>query len=213
MADRALRQEDARFWRALPWAVLAWLVSLWLVGRLLASPRVDNAAPAPVEARIVELPDTPPAARAENTPPPPKQALPPPPIPQPQLAPAAPPPPVAKAEPAPPAPPAAAPPPPVALAPKAVAGVDTHGAQAIKQVQVELSDALADTVAGQNTTVLFHIAADGSVTAVDLDPPSSNPAVNRIVRDTLMRWQFAPAVTAGKPMASTLKLNVPLDGQ
>jgi len=40
--------------------------------------------------------------------------------------------------------------------------------------------------------------------------PTPNPALNRIILDTLRTWRFFPALDAGKPVASTQEVRVQL---
>lgn len=53
----ALRPEEIRLWWPIPLALLIWLAIIWKFSDFLAAPKVEMAAPAPVEARFVELPE------------------------------------------------------------------------------------------------------------------------------------------------------------
>lgn len=216
----AAATEDRAFWRAMPWAILAWLVLLWLLGRELA-PSHELAPALPVDARLVELPDSP-AAAASPTPPAP--------VPPPVLKPRDPLPskvpdktpdkmPVPVQSPPKAAAPAQSSPPPTATA-KASApvastsnntglGTDNHGAQAQYKPDPKIPDELADGVADMAVGVRVHVAADGS-TVVELSKRTPDPRVNKIVLDTVKQWTFTPAVQAGKSIASTVDLSIRL---
>jgi protein TonB len=204
MAESSLRQHDAGFWRALPWAVLCWLLLLWLLGRVLTPSQPEVVASPPVDARIVELPDTSAAPRQE-TPVPPQQQQPTPAAPQARLTEPEPAPLATRAEPV-PAPPAPVAMPPPAPTAKAVVGVETHGAQALRQPSPDIPDALLDEAAGQSVTARFHVAADGSAT-VELVKATANPALNRSILATLKKWTFAPAMQAGKAVEAVQEVS------
>ena len=56
----------------------------------------------------------------------------------------------------------------------------------------------------------FDIKPDGTAT-VKLVQPTPNPALNRIILDTLRTWRFFPALEAGRPIASTQEVRVQLE--
>ncbi|MDA8094342.1 MAG: energy transducer TonB [Betaproteobacteria bacterium] len=56
---------------------------------------------------------------------------------------------------------------------------------------------------------LFHVAADGSAT-VELARPADDPRLNDVILRALRQWRFRPALKAGKPIASLLKVPVRL---
>lgn len=209
--------EDRAFWRAMPWAVLAWLVLLWLLGRELA-PSHELAPALPIDARLVELPDSP-AVAATPTP---SVPVPPPVLkprdPLPEKAPDKMPIPVQSPPKA--AAPAQSSPPPSTVAAKASApvastsnntglGADNHGAQAQYKPDPKIPDDLADGVADMAVGVRVHVAADGT-TVVELSKRTPDPRVNKIVLDTVRQWTFTPAVQAGKSIASTVDLSIRL---
>ncbi|MDP2828408.1 MAG: hypothetical protein Q8O37_07360 [Sulfuricellaceae bacterium] len=53
----AFSSREIRLWWPLPLAVIIWLVLVWKFGAFLSAPKVETAAPAPMEARFVELPE------------------------------------------------------------------------------------------------------------------------------------------------------------
>ncbi|MBA4142384.1 MAG: hypothetical protein H0X43_05100 [Nitrosospira sp.] len=78
------RSKEIRFWWPLPLAFILWVMIIWMFGFFLTSPEVEIAAPRPVEASFVELPEEKPA---QKTVPSPRKSpeIPPPPKPQPRL--------------------------------------------------------------------------------------------------------------------------------
>jgi protein TonB len=55
----------------------------------------------------------------------------------------------------------------------------------------------------------FEIAPDGTA-GVKLVRPTSEPALNRILLETLGTWRFFPALARGKPIASSLDIRIPI---
>ena len=53
----------------------------------------------------------------------------------------------------------------------------------------------------------FHIAADGSAT-VELIKPCNNPRLNQLLLQSLRKWKFSPAHTAGIAVSSTQDVKV-----
>ncbi|MHB1403268.1 MAG: hypothetical protein ACYCWB_12805 [Thiobacillus sp.] len=51
------RSREVRLWWPGPLALIIWLALIWKFGYFLASPKVDMAAPAPIEASFVEFPE------------------------------------------------------------------------------------------------------------------------------------------------------------
>jgi hypothetical protein len=51
------RSREVRLWWPGPLALIIWLALIWKFGYFLASPKVEMAAPAPIEASFVELPE------------------------------------------------------------------------------------------------------------------------------------------------------------
>jgi hypothetical protein len=51
---------------------------------------------------------------------------------------------------------------------------------------------------------------DGTA-AVELVQPTPNPALNRVILDTLRTWRFFPALERGRPVASTQEVRVRLE--
>ncbi len=206
-------------WWPWPLALLLWLALLWGVGFLLAAPHPVAPPPAPLDAQLIELPPPPAPPKPQVvTPPQPVHAVTPrnvtPPVtpvaqPTPALPkvalpspPAADPPP-AKADPAPP-------PPPPAPAAKGPAGTAQMGARALYQPKPVLPESLRDSPVHVTVQARFHIQADGSA-RVELTRPAPDPRINQLILNTLKTWRFFPAIEAGKPVASTLDISLPID--
>ena len=232
-ARRAYRDHP---WARLPWlvptaALIALAAIAGFLGLLIGTPAAP-LAPVPLEAQVVELPPAP-AAVSEPQP----QAEPPPPIPEPEpLPPQAEPdptPPPLLAEPDPPAPP---PPPkptpprparparpthsppsssrppapaPQQSAPALAPGANTASARAVYQPLPEIPEALRHHAIELVAVARFRVAADGSA-EVELVSPTPDPRFNRVLLETLRKWRFFPKIEAGKPVASTLDVRIPI---
>ncbi|MDP1941301.1 MAG: hypothetical protein Q8K54_11755 [Gallionella sp.] len=60
------RSREIRLWWPIPLALIIWLAIIWKFGYFLSSPRVEMAAPAPIEASFVELPEVAPTLPAKS---------------------------------------------------------------------------------------------------------------------------------------------------
>ena len=209
-------------WWPLPMALLLWALMLWGFGFFFAAPaKVASKVPAPIDARIIELPPPPsppklqpkPVVKAEKVArpvpvrsapqpvqaPPPKVALP---------APPAPLPPPTHAEPVP-----VPPPPKLEPSPSpstGQGGTQQMGARALYQPKPTLPEDLRDETIHTVLVARFHINPDGSAT-VELIQPTPNPRINQSFLNTLKTWRFFPAIQAGKPVASVLDVKLPID--
>lgn len=56
----------------------------------------------------------------------------------------------------------------------------------------------------------FLVAADGSV-KVELVRPTPDPRFNRFLLETYKKWKFMPAIKNGRPVDSTIDLEVPIE--
>ena len=203
-------------------ALLLWALMLWGFGLFFAAPaKVASKAPAPIDARIIELPPPPsppklqpkPVVKAEKVARPVAVR----PAPQPVQAPSP-----KVALPAPPAPlpppthaePAAVPPPPKpepsASPSTGQGGTQKMGARALYQPKPKLPEDLRDETIHTVLVARFHINPDGSA-AVELIQPTPNPRINQSFLNTLKTWRFFPAIQAGKPVASVLDVKLPID--
>ncbi|MHB1331378.1 MAG: energy transducer TonB [Sulfuriferula sp.] len=208
-------------WWPLPLALILWALMLWGFGLFFAAPdKVASIPPAPIDARIIELPPpTPPKLQPKPVIKAEKVVRPAPlrPIPQPVQTP----PPVTKA--ALPAPPSPLPPPahvepaPVPPPPKpepssgsSQTGTQQMGARALYQPKPKLPEDLRDETIHTVLVARFHIKPDGSAT-VELTQPATDPRVNQFILSTLKTWRFFPAIQAGKPVASVLDVKFPID--
>jgi len=232
-ARRAYRDHP---WARLPWlvptaALIALAAIAGFLGLLIGTPAAP-LAPVPLEAQVVELPPAP-AAASEPQP----QAEPPPPIPEPEplppqaepdptppplLAEPDPPPPPPPPKPTPPrparparpthSPPSSSPPPaaaPQQPAPASAPGANTASARAVYQPLPEIPEALRHHAIELVAVARFRVAADGSA-EVELVSPTPDPRFNRVLLETLRKWRFFPKIEAGKPVASTLDVRIPI---
>jgi len=78
----------------------------------------------------------------------------------------------------------------------------SSGARAIVRPMPQIPDDMREVTFNTTALARFHIAVDGSV-KVELAKPTRNPRLNRILLDSLKKWQFMPAIKNGKPVAST----------
>lgn len=202
-----------------PWALLGaaalWAALLLALAVRQAPAPLASLAPAPVDARLVELPPPAVPVRPEPRPQPPRRGIEekrsphglpvrarPKPKPMPRPKPAPRPKPVAKPKPAPKAP--AHP-----QAPQAAVNQDAMGARAVYSPLPQIPDDLRGDAMDETAVARLHIHADGTVT-VDLVRPTGNPRINRIVLDTLRTWMFYPALSKGKPVESVQEIRIRL---
>lgn len=207
---------------------------------LLRQPASPPNVPRPVDVHVIELPaPTPPAAAPPAPPerrsPPPRRldAAPPRPVPAPSEprieVPRAPAPSVAEepVTPAPavtvPVPPAPAPPttapatqvPLAALPPSrgpqdhTPGGTDSMSARAIYKPMPEIPEALRRRTIDLVAVARFRVDATGRA-QVELVEPTPDPDLNRALLESLRRWRFFPATQAGRPIASTIDVRIPV---
>lgn len=60
------RPREIGLWWPIPLALIIWLAIIWKFGYFLSSPKVEMAAPAPIEASFVELPEVVPPLQAKS---------------------------------------------------------------------------------------------------------------------------------------------------
>jgi protein TonB len=207
---------------------------------LLRQPASLPNAPRSVDVQVIELPaPTPPAtappAPPERRSPPPRRldATPPRPVPAPSEprieVPRAPAPSVAEEPVTPvpavtvPVPPAPAPPttapatqvPLTALPPSrgpqdaTPGGTDSMSARAIYKPMPEIPEALRRRTIDLVAVARFRVDATGRA-QVELVEPTSDPDLNRALLESLKRWRFFPATQAGRPVASTIDVRIPV---
>ena len=104
--------------------------------------------------------------------------------------------------------------PPVRSAPPGVPGGSgpgggTMGARAIFKPLPELPSALRRQRIEVVAVARFRVAADGAA-QVELLEPTNDPDLNRALLDALKRWRFFPGMEAGKPVASTVDIRIPI---
>jgi periplasmic protein TonB len=206
---------------------------------LLRQPASPSPVPKPVDIQVIELPaPVPPAARPappeRRSAPPPKRldAPAPRPAPAPSEArievPRAPMPPVAE-EPATPAPGVTVPVPPAPAAPSgapptqvpltalppsrvpqdSAGGTDSMSARAIYKPVPEIPEALRRRTIDLVAVARFRVDATGRA-QVELVEPTPDPDLNRALLESLRRWRFFPATRAGRPIASTIDVRIPV---
>jgi protein TonB len=200
---------DDRPWQRVGWilptVVLAWMLLLWSLGFLLERP--VPPAPQPIDATLIELPaEAPPDVR--RTQPPPR------PVPLPEPVKAVEPDRISEPVPEPvpaPAPEASAPPAPApAVRPPTPIDSGRAAARALYRPLPVIPEELREQAIEMHALARFDIKVDGTAT-VQLVQPTPNPALNRIILDTLKTWRFFPAMQGGRPIASTQELRVTLE--
>jgi periplasmic protein TonB len=182
----------------------------------------------PVEAAAPPEPPQPPPIVKEEPPPPVAEGEPPPPEAKPEVRPqpvivpppkrqppphrAAPPKPAAAAPAQPAAPPEARPDPqPIARAPAAAAALGGNlGARAIYKPMPEIPEELRRRNVEWVAVARFRVGADGSA-QVEMVEATSEPALNRLLLESLKKWRFFPAMENGKPTASTIDIRIPIE--
>ncbi|HMB89039.1 MAG TPA: energy transducer TonB [Methylomirabilota bacterium] len=215
------------------------LVSQMAFLSLLRLPASPPTVPRPVDVQVIELPAPPASARPapperRSSPPPRRLDAP---SPRPVLAPSeprievprAPAPPVAE-EPVTPAPAATVPAPPAPSPPSAgpstqvpltalppsrgpqdatLGGTDSMSARAIYKPMSEIPEALRRRTIDMVAVARFRVDAAGRA-QVELVEPTPDPDLNRALLESLQRWRFFPATQAGRPVASTIDVRIPV---
>ena len=215
------------------------LVSQMAFLSLLRLPASPPTVPRPVDVQVIELPAPPASARPapperRSSPPPRRLDAP---SPRPVLAPSeprievprAPAPPVAE-EPVTPAPAATVPVPPAPSPPSAgpstqvpltalppsrgpqdgtPGGTDSMSARAIYKPMPEIPEALRRRTIDMVAVPRFRVDAAGRA-QVELVESTPDPDLNRALLESLKRWRFFPATQAGRPVASTIDVRIPV---
>ena len=215
------------------------LVSQMAFLSLLRLPASPPTVPRPVDVQVIELPAPPASARPapperRSSPPPRRLDAP---SPRPVLAPSeprievprAPAPPVAE-EPVTPAPAATVPAPPAPSPPSAApstqvpltalppsrgtqdatpGGTDSMSARAIYKPMPEIPEALRRRTIDMVAVARFRVDAAGRA-QVELVESTPDPDLNRALLESLKRWRFFPATQAGRPVASTIDVRIPV---
>jgi protein TonB len=91
-------------------------------------------------------------------------------------------------------------------------GSDTAGARALYQPVPEIPDDLREDALETVAIAHFKVGYDGQVD-VTLVKPTSNPELNQILMDTLKQWRFFPATRNGVAIASEFDLRIPITVQ
>jgi len=206
---------------------------------LLRQPASRPIVPRPVDVQVIELPAPPASARPappeRRSSPPPRRLDAPSPSPvlapsEPRIeAPRAPEPPVAE-EPVTPSPAATVPVPPAPSPPSAApstqvpltalppsrgpqdgtpGGTDSMSARAIYKPMPEIPEALRRRTIDMVAVARFRVDAAGRA-QVELVEPTPDPDLNRALLESLQRWRFFPATQAGRPVASTIDVRIPV---
>ena len=88
-------------------------------------------------------------------------------------------------------------------------GTDTMSARAIYKPMPEIPESLRHRTVELVAVARFRVTAGGSA-QVELTGPTGDPDLNRVLLETLKRWRFFPAMQAGKPVASTIDIRIPI---
>lgn len=88
-------------------------------------------------------------------------------------------------------------------------GTDTMSARAIYKPMPEIPEALRRRTVDLVAVARFRIEASGSA-QVELIEPTPDPDLNHALLDSLRRWRFFPATQAGRPVASTIEIRIPV---
>jgi periplasmic protein TonB len=89
-------------------------------------------------------------------------------------------------------------------------GGGTMGARALYKPMPEIPEELRHRNIALLAKARFHVARDGGV-QVELIQATPLPALNRALIAALMTWRFFPALENGKPVASTIEINIPIE--
>jgi len=88
-------------------------------------------------------------------------------------------------------------------------GTDSMSARAIYKPMPEIPESLRHRTVELVAVARFRVTAGGSA-QVELTGPTGDPDLNRVLLETLKRWRFFPAMQAGKPVASTIDIRIPI---
>jgi protein TonB len=88
-------------------------------------------------------------------------------------------------------------------------GTETMSARALYKPMPEIPESLRHRTIDLVAVARFRVTADGSA-RVELTEPTSDSDLNRALLDALKRWRFFPATQAGKPVASTIDIRIPI---
>jgi protein TonB len=88
-------------------------------------------------------------------------------------------------------------------------GTGNLSARAIYKPMPEVPELLRRRTVELVAVARFHVLASGSG-LVELIEPTSDPDLNRALLEALGRWRFFPAMQAGKPVASTIDIRIPI---
>ena len=212
-----------------PWERLAWIVplgliisvlGLWGLGIYLKAPLPQSLELKPIDAQIVEMPQSDvfqthppeqPKTPPTSQPPQPKPELPSEPISPPTRQTDATPEPEIHETPAATSPIRDAPvvpkPP---IEPSKPLPQGGEGARAIFKPVPIIPDDLRQDALSTVAVARFHVASDGT-SAVELIVPTPNPKLNRILLDSLKTWRFFPAIKNGVPVSSLQDVRIPVE--
>jgi protein TonB len=88
-------------------------------------------------------------------------------------------------------------------------GTDSMSARAIYKPMPEIPEALRRRTIDLVAVARFRVDATGRA-QVELVEPTSDPDLNRALLESLKRWRFFPATQAGRPVASTIDVRIPV---
>ena len=88
-------------------------------------------------------------------------------------------------------------------------GTGNMSARAVYKPMPEIPESLRHRTLELVAVARFRVTATGSA-EVELTEPTSDPDLNRVLLETLKRWRFFPAMQAGKPVASTIDIRIPI---
>ena len=88
-------------------------------------------------------------------------------------------------------------------------GTDSMSARAIHKPMPEIPEALRRRTIDLVAVARFRVDATGRA-QVELVEPTPDPDLNRALLESLRRWRFFPATQAGRPIASTIDVRIPV---
>jgi periplasmic protein TonB len=88
-------------------------------------------------------------------------------------------------------------------------GTDSMSARAIHKPMPEIPEALRRRTIDLVAVARFRVDATGRA-QVELVEPTPDPDLNRALLESLERWRFFPATRAGRPVASTIDVRIPV---
>ncbi len=102
------------------------------------------------------------------------------------------------------------PPPDAAIGAEDTLQGNVMGAKALFKPLPQIPDDLRHDALNVVAVARFHVAPDGSAT-VELEKATGNTELNELLLESFKKWRFFPALLDGKPIRSTIEIQIPIE--